>query len=109
MSDSEVILTEIRDRVAIITFNRPARLNAIDVPLLLALERAIEMCEADERVRVIVLTGAGEKAFMAGGDITGLNTRQGLAHYVEFSDLVHRVFRRLEMTDKPTISAVNGF
>jgi enoyl-CoA hydratase len=109
MSDSEVILTEIRDRVAIITFNRPARLNAIDVPLLLALERAIEACEDDERVRVIVLTGAGEKAFMAGGDITGLNTRQGLAHYVEFSDLVHRVFRRLEMTDKPTISAVNGF
>jgi enoyl-CoA hydratase len=109
MSDAEVILTEIRDRVAIITFNRPKRLNAIDVPLLLALERAIDACEADERVRVIVLTGAGEKAFMAGGDIAGLNTRRGLAHYTEFSDLVHRVFRRLEMSDKPTISAVNGF
>jgi enoyl-CoA hydratase len=109
MSETDVILTEIRDRIAIITFNRPKRLNAIDVPLLLALERAIEACETDERVHVIVLTGAGEKAFMAGGDINGLNTRRGLGHYVEFSDLVHRVLRRLETTDKPTISAVNGF
>jgi enoyl-CoA hydratase len=109
MNETEVILTEIRDRVAIITFNRPKRLNAIDVPLLKALERAIDACEADDNVRVIVLTGAGDKAFMAGGDIAGLNARKGLAHYVEFSDLVHRVFRRLEMCDKPTISAVNGF
>ena len=77
--------------------------------MLLALERAIDACEADENVRVIIVTGAGDKAFMAGGDIAGLNSRQGLAHYVEFSDLVHRVFRRLEMSDKPTICAVNGF
>lgn len=109
MSEADVILTEIRDRVAIITFNRPKVLNAIDVPLLLALERAIDACEADDNVRVIVLTGAGDKAFMAGGDINGLNARQGLGHYTEFSDIVHRVFRRLEMSDKPTISAVNGY
>ena len=109
MNDTDIVLTEIRDRSAVITLNRPARLNAIDVPMLLALERAIDACEADEKVRVIIITGAGDKAFMAGGDIAGLNSRQGLAHYVEFSDLVHRVFRRVEMSDKPTICAVNGY
>ena len=109
MNETDLVLTEIKNRSAIITLNRPARLNAIDVPMLLALERAIDACEADENVRVIIVTCAGDKAFMAGGDIAGLNSRQGLAHYVEFSDLVHRVFRRLEMSDKPTICAVNGF
>jgi enoyl-CoA hydratase len=109
VSDTDIVLTEIRDRSAIITVNRPARLNAIDVPTLFALEHAIDACEADDNVRVIIITGAGDKAFMAGGDIAGLNSRRGLAHYVEFSDLVHRVFRRIEMSDKPTICAVNGF
>ena len=82
MNDADLVLTEIRDRSAVITLNRPARLNAIDVPMLLALERAIDACEADDNVRVIIVTGAGDKAFMAGGDIAGLNSRQGLAHYV---------------------------
>ncbi|ETR76896.1 enoyl-CoA hydratase [Afipia sp. P52-10] len=108
MSDAPV-LTEVRDHVGIVTFNRPKRLNAIDVPTLQAIEAALAACEVDERVRVIVFTGTGDKAFMAGGDIEGLNTRRGLAHYVEFSDLVHRVFRRIELCDKPTIAAVNGY
>ena len=105
----DIVLTETRDRLGIITLNRPARLHAIDVPMLLALERAIDKLEADDDVRVIIVTGAGDKAFMAGGDIAGLNSRGGLAHYVEFSDLVHRVFRRFETSDKPTIAAVNGY
>jgi enoyl-CoA hydratase len=105
----DIVLTETRDRLGIITLNRPARLHAIDVPMLLAIERAIDKLEADDGVRVIIVTGAGDKAFMAGGDIGGLNSRGGLAHYVEFSDLVHRVFRRFETSDKPTIAAVNGY
>lgn len=109
MSEENIVLTETRDRLGIITFNRPSRLNAIDVPMLLAIERALDALEADANVRVIVMTGAGDKAFMAGGDIAGLNTRRGLAHYVEFSDVVHRVFRRIETSDKPTICAVNGY
>jgi enoyl-CoA hydratase len=108
MSD-ELVLTEVRGHVGIITVNRPQVHNAIDVPTLLALERAMDKLEADGEVRVIIVTGAGDKAFMAGGDIVGLNSRQGLAHYLEFSDLVHRVFRRFEISDKPTIAAVNGY
>jgi enoyl-CoA hydratase len=109
MSEEDIVLTETRDRLGIITLNRPARLHAIDVPMLLAIERAIDKLEAGDDVRVIIVTGAGDKAFMAGGDINGLNSRRGLAHYVEFSDLVHRVFRRFETSDKPTIAAVNGY
>ena len=103
------ILAEKRDAVAILTINRPATLNALDVPTLLELEAAFGALEADESVRVIVFTGAGERAFVAGGDIADLDSRQGLAHYLEFAEVIHRVFRLIETSDKPTIGAVNGW
>ena len=56
-----------------------------------------------------MITGAGERAFVAGGDIADLNSRRGLKHYEEFAEIVHRVFRRVEACDKPTIAAVNGW
>jgi enoyl-CoA hydratase len=103
------ILTETRGAVGILTINRPKTLNALDIPTVRELERAFGALEADSAVRVIVLTGAGERAFVAGGDIGDLNSRKGLAHYQEFAEIIHRVFRRIELCDKPTIGAVNGF
>jgi enoyl-CoA hydratase len=65
----ENILFEQSDGVAIITLNRPKVLNALSMPLTLELDAAISNCEANDDIRAIVITGAGEKAFSAGADI----------------------------------------
>ena len=108
MSD-QVVLSEVRGAVGILTINRPSTLNALDVPTLRVLEEAFGRLERDAGVRVIVLTGAGERAFVAGGDIRDLDSRDGLAHYQEFAEVIHRVLRRIETSDKPTIGAINGW
>lgn len=109
MSEEQAILCERVGPVGVLTINRPKTLNALNTPTLLQLEAALTELERDANVRAIVITGAGEKAFVAGGDIADLNSRQGLQHYEAFAEIIHRVFRRFEISDKPTIGAINGW
>jgi len=109
MSQTDSILIERRGAVGLLTINRPKTLNALDIPTVLELEQRFLELEQDSSIRVIVFTGAGDRAFVAGGDIADLNSRQGLDHYQAFAEVIHRVFRRFEDSDKPTIAAVNGW
>lgn len=107
MSD-DAVLYALNGGAAVLTINRPGTLNALDLPTLAALEAQMARAVADPEVKAIVLTGEG-RAFVAGGDIADLNSRQGLAHYLEFGERIHEVFRKVEECDKPTIAAVNGW
>lgn len=100
---------EQRGAVGLLTIDRPKALNALNVETLLQLESALTELERDDSIRVVVVTGAGERAFVAGGDIVDLDSRRGLEHYREFAEVIHRVFRRFELSDKPTIGAINGW
>jgi enoyl-CoA hydratase len=106
---SELVTTETIGRIGLMRFNNPEELNTLHVPMLQAMEEALTVLERDTNVRVIVVTGVNDKAFIAGGNIKDLNARRGLQHYSEFSETVHRVFRRFEVCNKPTIAAVNGW
>ncbi len=107
MEDSWV-LVETKGAAGVITINRPEVHNAWDREMLLRVEAALDGFETDERVRAVILTGAGEKAFIAGGDIADLESRRGIAHYNDMSEIIHRLFRRFETFPKATIAAVNG-
>ena len=106
---SEVVRSETKDHVAVVTIDRPKALNALDMETLKALDEAFAAAQADAEVRVIVITGSGPKAFVAGGDISDLNSRQGLPHYLELAERFHEVLKRIEHSDKPTIAALNGY
>jgi enoyl-CoA hydratase len=106
---NDSILSEKRGPVGLLTINRPKTLNAIDVPTMHALDAALAAFEADDSVRAIVVTGAGERAFVAGGDIADLDSRRGLPHYEQFAEVIHRLFTRFDSCDKPTLGAINGW
>lgn len=93
--------------VATLTLNRPDQLNALSRKMIDALDHALDRIEADEGLRVVVVTGAG-RAFCAGGDIAEMRSVQGLAYYHEMAEPVHTLFRRIELLDRPTIGAING-
>ena len=106
--DSSWVLSEKRGSAGIITINRPNVFNAWDREMLLRTEEILDEFEQDDDVRAIILTGAGQKAFIAGGDINDLNSRKSIAHYSDMAEVIHRVFRRFETCPKVTIGAING-
>lgn len=104
----ENLLYEKRDGIAYITFNRPKVLNALNRKTIEELHQVLVDARDDSSVRVLILTGAGEKAFVAGADINEL-AQQTPADGKEFSVYGQNIARLLETMGKPSICAINGF
>ena len=102
------VLLEKEGNIATVTINRPKALNALNSETLKELNAVIEDLENDNNIYCVILTGSGEKSFVAGADIAemkNLDSKGGK----EFGLLGNKVFRRLENLDKPVIAAISGF
>jgi enoyl-CoA hydratase/carnithine racemase len=108
---SDIILLEVHDAIALITLNRPERLNALNYELIDRLMAVLDAIEIDESVRAVILTGAGERAFSAGADIHEFSQSVARGASVAVRDFVRRgqaMTARLEAFRKPVIAAING-
>lgn len=102
------IILEKSEHLAIVTINRPKALNALNSDTLKDLDVVLDDLEKDNNIYCVILTGSGEKAFVAGADISemkDLSEEEGR----NFGLLGNKVFRRLEKLDKPVIAAISGF
>jgi enoyl-CoA hydratase len=103
----ELLLLEISDRIATVTINRPDKLNALNDAMMRELSAIMDELTANKDVGVVVLTGAG-RAFVAGADISRLAVAEQ-GELEKFARFGQGVFRRIELSSKPVIAAVNGF
>ena len=108
MSDYANLTLEVADRIGTLTLNRPDKLNALNEQTIWELGAAVEEIAGRDDIGGVILTGAGEKAFVAGADIDELS-RMGPIDGVEVSRLGQAVFRQIELSRKPYLAAVNGF
>jgi len=104
----EFLKIETEKDIATLTFNRPNALNALNNTTLLELTDALETIRLDENIRVLILTGAGEKAFIAGADIKEIQQLSPLAA-AKFAGLGQQAIDGLQQLPIPVIAAVNGF
>ena len=104
----ENVKVEVRDSIAIITIDRPKVLNALNAQTVAEIGEAFEQVRNDDAVRAVILTGGGEKAFVAGADINELATMNPITGK-ETAERGQRVFTAIERFPKPVIAAVNGF
>ncbi|MBS7334353.1 enoyl-CoA hydratase/isomerase family protein [Faecalibacter bovis] len=105
----ENLLVEIENRIAVVTLNRPQALNALNKGLLEDLSTFFDEAKSNDNIRAVILTGAGEKSFVAGADIkefASFNAEEGKELAGKGQE---RVFDKIENFTKPVIAAVNGF
>jgi len=102
------IVLEKQERIAILTVNRPQVLNALNQATLLEIRQAVLEAANDDQVDVLIITGSGDRAFVAGADIAYMQDFEAVKGR-SFGLLGQEVFRLIEKMEKPTIAAVNGF
>jgi enoyl-CoA hydratase len=107
MSEENVVLYETRGRVAVITINRPEKRNALDGQVRCAFLGAIDRARRGDEVRSVIVTGAGEKAFIAGADIGEFEGRSPVDQWRVMK--APTIFDAVERLPKPVIAAINGY
>ena len=106
--DYKNIIFQIEEQIATITFNRPEVLNALNEASLKEFSHAIDKVAGDGDIRVLILTGAGDKSFVAGADITEFLKFNALKAKI-FSEMGHGIVNKMQELPIPVIGAVNGF
>jgi enoyl-CoA hydratase/carnithine racemase len=109
MIETDELLFERRGPVAFITFNRPEARNAMTWEMYEALYERCEEVDADDEVRVLVLRGAGEKAFVAGTDIKQFLEFESGEDGIAYEERMERVVGRLERVSKPVVAVIDGY
>lgn len=102
------LLYEKKNKIAIVTINRPDKLNALNQLTFTEMEFIFNKINNDDEIHVVIITGAGEKAFIAGADISELN-KLDIISGKEFAEKGQAIFNLIENLNKPVIAAVNGF
>lgn len=108
MLDGTDLLYTVADGVATLTINRPHKLNALSSPLLDRLDQALTLAATDPQVSVLILTGAGPRAFSAGADLDELDDLEPW-QALPYIRRGQAIIGRLDACEKPTIAAVNGY
>ena len=103
------VLVSMDESVATITLSRPKKLNAIDPAMLADLEAVLERLDRDRTIRVVLVTGAGDRAFCVGADIHAWTALEPMEMWRSWVREGHRVFDRLAALRQPTIAVVNGY
>jgi len=104
----DLVLRDRRDATLVLTFNRPDKLNALSTAMLEDLDAALDQAANDRDVRVVVVTGAGDRAFVAGADI-GEYAQLDHAGFVAYQRRSRELFTRLDAFGTPVVGAVNGY
>lgn len=108
MPDQVLLREVLQPGVVRLTFNRPDKLNTLSSPMITALETELDAIAKDASVRVVILAGAGERAFVAGADIAEYRGNRAAA-FADYQFTSRRVFDKLEALPQPTIAAIRGY
>jgi enoyl-CoA hydratase len=107
MTPQDVLLEERTGHVAVLTVNRPDKMNALNAAVRDAIFTTFDRLRGDDEVRVVVLTGAGEKAFIAGADIGEFEARRPVEQYRAMQE--GDIYSHIDLFPKPVIAMINGF
>lgn len=105
---SKTVLLEVKNGIGYITINRPEALNALSSQVLADLNEVLDQVEKSEEIHVVIVTGAGEKAFVAGADIKEMDLMSPIQAF-EYMSFANDTFTRLSDLRQPTIAVINGY